>query len=69
MLLSLAYSPPPPFPHCQWAELCGDYFVFVTFKSVDENLWSCHLNGTLLVEFSRSTVYFSGFYRKKLGIF
>lgn len=53
MLLSLGY---PPFP--QLAELCGDFFVFVTFESVDENLWFCHLNETFLVEFSRSIVYF-----------
>ena len=38
-----------PFP--QWAELCGDYFVFVTFECVDENLWFCHLNETFLGEF------------------
>ena len=53
MLLSLGY---PPFP--QLAELCGDFFVFVTFEAVDENLWFCHLNETFLVEFSRSIVYF-----------
>ena len=53
MLLSLGY---PPFS--QLAELCGDFFVFVTFESVDENLWFCHLNETFLVEFSRSIVYF-----------
>ena len=53
MLLSLGY---PPFP--QLAELCGDFFVFVTFESVDENLWFCHFNETFLVEFSRSIVYF-----------
>lgn len=53
MLLSLGY---PPFP--QLAELCGDFFVFVTFESVDENLWFCHLNETFLVEFSRTIVYF-----------
>ena len=53
MLLSLGY---PPFP--QLAELCGDFFVFVTFESVDENLWFCHLNETFLVELSRSIVYF-----------
>lgn len=53
MLLSLGY---PPFP--QLAELCGDFFVFVTFESVDENLWFCYLNETFLVEFSRSIVYF-----------
>lgn len=46
MLLSLGY---PPFP--QLAELCGDFFVFVTFESVDENLWFYHLNETFLVEF------------------
>ena len=53
MLLSLGY---PPFP--QLAELCGDFFVFVTFESVDENLWFCRLNETFLVEFSRSIVHF-----------
>lgn len=64
MLLSLGYL---PFP--QLTELCGDFFVFVTFESVDENLWFCHLNETFLVEFSRSIVYFLGFYGKKFEIF
>ena len=43
------------------------YFVTLTFKSVDENLWCYHSSETSLLERFHGSIYFLGFDAPKIA--